>query len=589
MTKKKDAVETVYASRSSEANIGLDWGVPITISELRRRMSPSSVHDQILRAQQYRKEVAIIGQIIDTKIDFGSAGFKTYHTKKDVKKYYDDTFKKWQFDNIVSNLFDDYLTTSNMFLVWNVERGSLKWVMVADPSTIEIKRGFGGDMLWLKLDDDFIQMVNNPQKYFVGLSNSEIQDQLDKIPVKYQEAAKNRIDQNAGRVLLKNADGDYWCIGNRGRVGDVGLVRPSMTRIFEEIEQMKMFKDGRWSVLYLAKHLITLIKAGEKRAKDEPQYPIKKAIELLKTEFKRKGKSAEMYGDWTTTIEFLSPKLDILNPEHYLSLENEILSWGGVSRALIRGEGGTYAGSWLNMSRKIYAEMRAIQKMIARMLEVFMETIRHGDMGIKDKVPDIVFDTQGYKEFRQLLDETKFLQGEGNISKRTAMETFGYSSRIEKERKADEWEDRQVFAPTYETKQGLGIPLVFTEEKEQNLKVRKDIGRPSEGDGQDLQRPRPSTASIKNIDYASKFDLETERDNWETVSADFKTDNFYHIESPETEWENNDILGSRKLDNGVVLRFGKLKSGRSEVKIVLIPTSMVRDMVKAKFMAKRYF
>ena len=569
----------------------------------RKSILPKTIKEQIERAQNYREEKGIIQQIIDIKQNFGSAGFKTTHTDTKIKNYYDKLNTEIDMDALIMDIWDDLLTVSNIIFHWKVnDAGEIEYAMCLDPALVDIVSSGGRDLIYITPDEEFKKLVRKVRK------TTEEKEYLENFDKRWITAAKNPYGTMKGKVLLSEDYNEYAIIIRLGkRKGIGGLAKPKMKGVFDDIELRELMIAGDWEVAFGTKNMITHITAGEsitsgEKAGTRKNWATQKELNALKTLMKHPSKSLTFYSNHTVKISFLIPPQEVFDARKYIGVENRIYKWAGIGLGIVIGEGGNYATAYINI-KKLIAELQLGRRIIRRLLEKFYEhlSIKPDFTKKNEKVLKIRWDEQSLKEPRQLLDEIRFAVQQGFASNETASDIMGYDTPTEKERKTKEWKERGTWFPSFEPRQGLlsglpveGLPEGLEENRLKNGKKKKEEkkpGRPNKGEPSGKigepngPQPRPSTASIEDLineGILSYDDIDL---------APYTTEKFHHVPNPKHPKADfkGKIVGSKKLKNGVVLRFAILKeTNKSAVIVYLVPKTVAKTYADALKWIKKH-
>lgn len=597
--------------RSSKTAIAGVWNDSLMRQNLlayRKGLLPRTIAEEIERAQAYRKEKGIIQQIIDIKQNFGSSGFKTTHPNTKIKNYYDELNSEIDMDTLVLDMWDDFLTASNIVFHWKTDNaGGIEYAMCLDPALIDVISVGGRDLIYITPDEEFKTLVKKVNK---TIEEKEYLADFDK---KWIEAAKNPYGTTQGRVLLSESDNEYVIMVKLGkRKGIGGLATPKMKGIFDDVELRELMIAGDWEVAFQTKNMITHVTAGEsitsgEKAGTRKNWATQKELNELKTIMKHPSKSLTFFSNHTVKIQFIFPSQEVFDARKYIGVENRIYKWAGIGSGIVVGEGGNYATAYINI-KKLIAELQLGRRIIRRLLEKFYEhpSVKPDSAKKSDKVLKIRWDEQSLKDPKHLLEEVRFAVQQGFTSNETASDIMGYDTDTEKARKTKEWKERGIWFPSFESRQGLlsGIPVkglpeglksnqLKDEKKRGENKEDKKTGRPNEGDpsgkvGEPLgTQPRPSTsiASIENL-------LNEGMLNYDNIDlAPYTTKKFHHVPNPkysESDFKGK-IVGSKKLKNGAVLRFAILKeTNKSAVMVFLVPKTVAKTYADALKWVKKH-
>lgn len=541
MAKIKSVKDTIADEETYETmSYGVEdiVGLPRkTLAIIQREYNPKELKNKILRAQKFRKEHHLIQPLVNTTLEFCSAGFhveygivgpikkfielfkKKENRTSEIKKYYDDFNRKWNMDKKVIKMLDSLITTNNCVIIGSIdlESGELKSLKVVNPATVEIINAFDGkNMLLLELDEDFVKMVNDPNGYFQNKLNAkEIKDVLDNIPQKYIDAVKSG-GRGTKKVLLKEEDGDFWLLRTKREQEEDGLEEPDMCAIFETLATYDLLDEADQIAAFIQKALIVLISQGETLVGKTPTeqkagWLSKEQKRELESIFKKPIKGLYVFGAHNTKVQFIYPPPEIFSDTKYEATRRKIMLWKGISFALMEGSGGSYAVAWINL-RKFLAEIQYYRRLVSRLLEELWShpVIKPGIMQEEDALPKARFDEQITEEPRTLLAKVQFGLQQGILSIKTALETLGFRPRNERLNKLDEMQESPLWSRVYEPNQGLTPtsdikPYLFDEDttdevsppaekKKPTKKVSAGAGRPiSQSGDKEVQSPRPST------------------------------------------------------------------------------------------------
>lgn len=363
--------------------------------------------------------------------------------------YLERMFKKWDWQKIVEDLLSDWFSKDTMILYWKLaspnelsgemeaetpeERSKeeltpgLEEVCALNPSECDWKNSFGQD---------------NLRYYIPAVIKQQIQDALSKsgdvrtelltaliesgVQVKYIMA----VMKNRDYVDLREEDGDNWLIFTRARKRH-GIARPSMAAIFLPLEMRKFITEGEFSASILMKFLMLHATRGESitqgpLAGQRLNWAKKTDITKLHAVIKDPSKATRVVTDHTVKFNFVYPPKDIWSQEKFLTCDSRIYNWAGVTIVMMTGQGGTNSGGYIGIKRMISSMSNARSKIALMIYEFFDKPEVRTICKISDDV-DIkaVFDENVLKEPRQLLDELKFLVGEGIGDPRITLSELG--------------------------------------------------------------------------------------------------------------------------------------------------------------------
>ncbi|MBU0706943.1 hypothetical protein KKG41_01070 [Patescibacteria group bacterium] len=501
------------------------------LSIIKGEYNPKDLISKIIKAQEFRKRHHLIQPLLNTTLDFCSAGFhveygvtgaikkfiKLITSGKDktseIKKYYDDFNRVWDMDKKVIKMLDSLITTNNCVVIGqrDLVTGEIITLKVVNPAKVEIIRTFGPkNMLLLELDDDFVTMVTKSNEYFKKkLDKTEIANILNNIPEKYKTAALSN-ERGVKKVLLKEEDGDFWLLKTKREQEEEGLEEPDMCAIFELLATYDLLDEADQISAFIQKALIVLVTQGEtlvgKNPSDQKAGWLQKGERKeLETLFKKPIKGFYVIGNHSTKVTFIHPPPELFADAKYEATRRKIFIWKGLSFALMEGTGGSYAVAWINL-RKFLAEIQYYRRLVSRLLEELWShpAVRPDFMAEDDALPKARFDEQITEEPRTLLAKVQFGVSQGILSIKTALETLGFRPRNERFNKLDEIQERGLWSRIWEPNQGLTTPANITEylyepeptppaPQKPTKKTPGEKGRPANEPVNDTQPPKPST------------------------------------------------------------------------------------------------
>ncbi len=428
------------------------------LKEILSLFCPAGLKDQIRLAREYsRGECDLIQSIVETKVNFYSAGFDVQiETGNDnYKKSLNDRVDKFIHDNklkkIIQELIGDHAATDNCILTWKVDGENLGYVMTLDPSRADFNNTLGVEVLKVEMDHSTIVAIRNL------ISTSGIKKTLDKFPEKFVRA----VQKGERYVQLSNDDGEYWVVRTKNR-RFTGLARPSMFAIFPDVLLRETLTSGDWAVAYFTKRMIEHVKSGEsppngKLANLKELYPTKGEIEALQSQFKKLGQVMRLYTNHTVKVEYTHPDPKVFDPMKYEKVEERIHRWGGVPSVLMVGSGSDgYSQGHIGV-QAFFAQGQRMREDIGEMVEEFFthpSIIEH--LGLPSKtIAKTIWNEQILKDPKQVLDESTAAWDRGLIDNRTFLGRLGMWNDMIPSRKEQDLKEKKIWVPTFEPRQGL--------------------------------------------------------------------------------------------------------------------------------------
>ncbi len=505
-----DKIDLIKETAGFDATDSLEK--PGGLRALRSKLIPANLKAQIKKAKSYRENNDFMQPLIETLQDFGAAGFENLSPDNPAKKYYDNICRENNMDGIVLRMWDSLLTTSNIIFHYKLEENSSKnsptveYIMTFDPELTEVVPMFGDMLVFVEPDTALKDLV-------LRAGTDQERERLKDIPEKWQLASRGSGMsgmRHKGQVLISEDDDEYTIVRNtQGR--EDRLVKPNMCAIFDALQLRDLLIDGDYSVAYLIKNCITLVRAGETitggpKTGSRANWAKNKDLLALKEQFRTPSKTIRIYGNHTVTIDFVFPDIGLFNPTKYNAVERRILMWAGISLGLMVGDGGNYATLYVNI-KKLIAKIRKNRKIIGRLIEKFYMDIKPSWIK-KDNVPKVRWDETLLKEPRQLLQEVTTLLKSG-LSIESAFDTFDHDYETELARNKAADKNKKWFIPIYEPGQGMsmlrwpgGIPGTAPKVKD-GEPGRPEGTQPTPPEkGPSSRQPRPSTADFLEMSIA---------------------------------------------------------------------------------------
>jgi len=342
-------------------------------------------------------------------------------------------------------MWNDIISTSNIIFHYKLDEAEkVEYIMTLDPRLTEVVPMFGDKMVFVEPDEALKDLVRRQK-------TDEAKERVKHIPEKWIKACKGagEIPGHKNQVLLEEDDDEYAIVRNSGGRED-RMTKPTMCSIFDALQLRELLIDGDYSVAYLIKNCITMVKTGEPitsgpKTGSRVNWAKQPDLDGLKQQFRTPSKAIRIYGNHTLTIDFVFPDIALFAPVKYQTVEKRILMWAGISLGLMIGEGGNYATLYVNI-KKLTAKVKKYRRMIGRLIEKFYQDIKP-DFISKEDVPQVKWDEDLLKEPRQLLQEISMLVKQGLLSGESALDTFDQESAVELERKKKEDKSKKYWIP----------------------------------------------------------------------------------------------------------------------------------------------
>lgn len=458
-SKRKPERSATKFTCESEAST-LDFLIKTTggqLQEMLKSMIPQSLREELVVAESYSSGGSeLIQAICEIKQQFFVAGFdlqlktKNEVYKESLNERIADVGREQELYKVAEELIRDYVSTDNCILLWGIDGKTLKYVTTISPGRVDYQRAIGGERMLVEMDDETRIRIHR------ALMDRDT-SALELYPEKYVEAV--RVGKRW--VLLDNKDGEYWIVRSNARRFS-GLARPSMRPIFGDVLLRETLKAGDWATAYYLKRVIEHVRAGESPPHGQLQnlralYPTPDQITKYQKAFQSPGQTMRFFTDHTVKIEYPHPPVEIFAPDKYKKVEERILRWGGVPNALQIGEGGDGFSQGHLGIRRFVAEGWSVRRVIT---EIMQSWILHDSMRPLLKIPNesrvtVAFNEQTLKDPKQILDELNNAWDRGLLDNRSYNEGLGRSHDLIKARKREDAQDKELWVPTFEPKQGL--------------------------------------------------------------------------------------------------------------------------------------
>lgn len=371
----------------------------------------------------------------------------------DFQLYLSRIQRKWDLDSVISDLFYDWFVSDSMILYWrvNVDQQTVdspsssnpdskesllpgvEDICALSPKDCEWCNDYGQNILLYHVPQSIRDLVLSLRKVR-DFKPQELQAEIEKlhtqegIPIRWILAILDGDDY----IPLSNDDGDYWMIRTKKRKR-AGLSDPSMKTIFLWLEMRKTLKEGDFAVSFMMKHFILHVTMGESidngpMAGQKHNWPTQPETDSMQGTVATATKTMRLVTNHTVKFNFIYPPEAMFADGKYGKPEKCMLNWGGMTAVLLTGDGATNSSGYIG-TKRVVANIRKGRKEVGYLLTEFFD---HKTIKPKfttplpqDSIVAAIFDENGLKEARQLLDELKFGVSEGFIDPPTAQKEMG--------------------------------------------------------------------------------------------------------------------------------------------------------------------
>jgi len=497
---RDDELATYRAENATDFD--LDQYIKFTggsLSAAIKLIETSDKRECIARAQS-NKEDDLIGAILDTKVDFYSAGMTVETTsgkgrKDEVKSRINKAVERYQLVKLGEELIEDWENCDNCILQWKINKGKIEYIHTIDPQRARYSNAIGHERLSVKISEEMVKHIQNE----IQLGNEK--ELRRSVPEKYIKAVKDGTYE----VTLSNEDGEYWIVRTKGRKY-TGFAMPSQKRVFMDIILRRLLISGDWTLAYFVKRIIEIIRAGEsvqagQKAGTKALYITKEDRTQLENIFKNNSSQAlRLFANHTVDVKHIAPDPELFTEQKFTKVEERIFRWGSVIDTIMTGEGDGFAQSTLGV-RRFVAHGRRARRTVGGMLEGFFEhpsvTVvlgLKGDIQVK-----VSWDEQNLKDDAQILSELTALADRGAMDVQTMIERLGHKYAVIEGRKKEQKKKSDFWVPNYEPRQGLlqyFMGLVDAENRTNAQNDKKEDGpgrkRKKEMKSEPDNKPRPS-------------------------------------------------------------------------------------------------
>lgn len=410
------------------------------------------------------------------------------------QRYLAQVIRKWDLNAVLSDLVDDWHIADNMILYWNVEQKAvtsesstippatepdpketllpgIQDIMALSPKDCRWENDFGQDVLWYRFPQsikDKVMAYKKASSYTtkaygeaeVGIPKETLDALINRegIPRRWIDA----IWMGSDWIDLRNDEGDYWLIRTKKRRRN-GLTEPSMRTVFLWLEMRKTLKEGDYATSFVMKHFILHVRMGESipsgpLAGQKTCWVSPAEAQGMEDKLKTATKTMKLVTNHTVKFEFVFPPKEMFEDEKYKKGEASILNWGGLTMVLLTGDGATNSSGYIG-TKRLAANLKKTRKEISYLFTEFFDhsTIKAAMAKAKQAIPEsnivgAIFNENGLKESKQLLDELKFLCAQALIDPRTATE--------ELERDPDSARNNKLRAMADNQRTGVYRPMI---------------------------------------------------------------------------------------------------------------------------------
>jgi hypothetical protein len=430
---------------------------------------------KIKKAKEYCG-IDIVDRILRIKVDFGFRlqemdGFESVRQRdfynENVLPLIQEIIPSYIYDrNSVGDVFFHYAdkpdSKTPMFLT------------IEDPERVEIETVLGIEQYNVDLSSTFKEDVKKLQQ----------RGQLDKLPLYLRKAIdgngmiKNRLpldNENMFRIDFYRRKYDKYS-------------EPPLMRISVPLELRNALTDMDYTATYGLKKGILHFKVGNDK---DPKSKDPSKIEALKKLVTSQPPGAFMlFTNSDVSVEYQMPKAEIWSASKYDSSEKRILEWSGISTTIISGEGSAYATATISLSglqRQLIADREAFEKFLTAYCRLINKKNNFR------KIPKFIWERESLENNTDFLARIKFLIGQGVYGIEDICREFKLDFDEQKKKKQRDAENREIFIPHFEEKQGI-VANEFGVGNNSGGEDGETNGRPKTNNMnvRDTKQPRPS-------------------------------------------------------------------------------------------------
>ncbi len=442
---------------------------PISITDgLQSFAMPKSYEAKLKLAKEYRK-IDIVQRLMRIRVDFGSKIQGYRYPNKTQRKFWEAAFSKVNMRRFIRNFLFDLNTLGVVCPLWEVDDGGPLFLTAYDPELVRTVSAFGQEAHYIQLDGRI--------KIFLDSLTAEQRQQVH-IP----SYIRSKLDGWSNEVLVPSDNMVRVCLNKMDYESNPD---PPISSIFDSLSLRKLLIDTDFSTAYGIRNEITQVTEG-----DEKRPTSRSKLKELQSMFDKPGKSLLLFTNHTVNIKRHAPDPKMWAPEKFKAAEERIFQWGGIAKALINGEGGSYATSYISI-KSLMQSVQTDREYVEEFFDAFCKQVALA-AGLK-AWPSIVWDNTTLREDKAWQNELDFLMKWGIYGPRDLCEVFNidYNKQVS-QRESDREQDQKFMIPHFESAQGL-LATQFGLEGANTTKVGEP-GRP-QTDPRPKQtiEPRPST------------------------------------------------------------------------------------------------
>lgn len=332
---------------------------------------------------------------------------------------------------VVRDIWQEYLVQDSAPAIWKEAGEGLPVVQIVDCEGVTYENDFGEETLGIKYD---ARPVSEAQKAKLG---SRYADALSK-----------------GEVIVWGAEaGEDFAVLTNAKLG-MGLGRPRLFSIFEDLAVHGLLVKGDWNAAWTAKDVIRQFSVGHEiksgNMQGLPVHFLKASMrDAIHKSVKDKSGAFDIVTNFDVELKYPAFDFDFFKEEKFKAVRQRLLEWAGPV--------GTF---YLDIQSRddealltiLNAEMRAARADVARLFQKIIAKEGFGSV----KAAALKWDSLTLASLQRKISLINTMANNGVMSKKTARSLLELDDKAEGDNLDLEHKTPERYAPAFQPFQGQG-------------------------------------------------------------------------------------------------------------------------------------
>jgi hypothetical protein len=476
-TEEKELV--AYASVNEYQQLYFELNYPNGMNNLATYTIPSEQLEMIKKAKELRN-IDIVDRLLHIRQDYTLPikGFKCKLKKQ--QKFYDE-YVLPLIQRFARQWIYEYHTISEVYAHYGFnESKKPMFLRCEDAENIKPSEALGYEMYEIKLSTKLKQQIQKLRD----------EKKIEQLP-DYLRTAIDDKGNIKDKIILDKKQMYRSC----NQRPDYDLrPKPALIRIMKALTLREFLIDLDYMNGYAAqKTSIIHTKCGTK----EKPWPDTKVTTMHNLMTKRSPGQCFITTPGDVEIDIKDAKLtEIFDAKKFEDCNRRILDFFGISVVFIPSETGGVNNTGVYVSLKnLEQSIISDRKVFQEFLNGFFEQVNKLN-GFND-LPETEYEETNIRNSDEVLKELQFMFDTGVIGYQDLCKRYNFNYEAQLEKRAWDWENRNIIAPYYEPSQGLSPQLDKT--VEQKIKIAKETKQDNQNDpnNPDLNSPKNNQTKTK--------------------------------------------------------------------------------------------